>query len=121
MNDLPPQYVRGIELFNAGEFFESHEALEEIWIETEGAERELLSALIQSAAAFYHLQRGNLKGASGVYRRAQRKLAGLPPAVMGLDTRAFARELEDFFASQPCSAAPLAAAPQIRLKIQRAK
>src|SRR5215510_6772162 len=119
MDDLPVQYLRGIELFNAGEFFASHEALEEIWLKSEGAERELLHALIQSAAALLHLQRGNLKGASSVYRRAQRKLEALPPVVMELDTRGFARELEDFFASQPDPAAPLASPPQIRLNIQR--
>ncbi|MGH9934683.1 MAG: DUF309 domain-containing protein, partial [Blastocatellia bacterium] len=108
-------YLRGIELFNAGRFFESHEALEEIWLKSEGAERELLHALIQSAAALYHFQRGALKGALSVYRRAQRKLAALPPTVMGLDTKAFARELDDFFASQPDLA--LASSPQIRLNI----
>jgi hypothetical protein len=121
MDDLPAQYLRGIELFNAGEFFASHEALEGIWLKSEGAERELLSALIQSAAALHHLQRGNLKGASSVYRRAQRKLAALPPTVMGLDTKAFAQELEDFFVSQPNSTAPLASLSQIRLNIQRTK
>jgi predicted metal-dependent hydrolase len=121
MDDLPVQYLRGIELFNAGEFFASHEALEGIWLKSEGAERELLSALIQSAAALHHLQRGNLKGASSVYRRAQRKLAALPPTVMGLDTKAFAQELEDFFVSQPNSTAPLASLSQIRLNIQRTK
>ena len=107
--------MRGIELFNAGHFFESHEALEEVWLKSEGAERELLHALIQSAAALHHFQRGNLKGALSVHRRAQRKLAAAPPTVMGLDTKAFAQELEDFFASQSNLAAPLATLPQIRL------
>jgi predicted metal-dependent hydrolase len=119
MDDLPVQYLRGIEMFNAGRFFESHEALEEIWLKSEGAERELLSALIQSAAALHHFQRGNLKGASSVYRRAQRKLAALPPRVMELDTNAFARELEDFFVNRSNLAAPLASLPQIRLNIPR--
>ncbi len=117
MGDLPLQYLRGIELFNARRFFESHEAFEEIWMKSEGAERELLHALIQSAAALHHLQRGNLTGASNVYRRAQRRLAALPPIVMELDTKAFDRELKDFFVNQPNLAAPLASLPQIRLNI----
>ena len=115
MDDLPAQYLRGIELFNSGRFFESHEAFEEIWMKSEGADRELLHALIQSAAALHHLQRGNLKGASSVYQRAKRKLAALPPSVMGLDTKTLARRLEDFFVSQPNASTPLASMPQIRL------
>jgi len=121
MDDLPVQYLRGIELFNAGEFFECHEAWEEIWLKAEGVDRELLHALIQSAVALHHFQRGNLKGAASVYRRAQRRLAALPPTVMELDTKAFARELEDFFVNQPNLAPPLASLPQIRLNIQRAE
>src|SRR5215510_6243596 len=97
MDDPHVQYLRGIELFNAGEFFASHEVLEEIWLKSEGAERELLHALIQSAAALHHLRRGNLKGASGVYRRAERKLAALPRSLLRLDTRDFAAQLERYF------------------------
>ena len=119
MKNLPAQYFRGIELFNAGRFFESHEAFEEIWMKSEGAERELLHALIQSAAALHHVQRGNLKGALSVYRRAQLKLAALPPTLMELDTKAFALELEDFFVNQPNLEAQLASPPQIRLNIPR--
>ncbi|MGH9766813.1 MAG: DUF309 domain-containing protein [Blastocatellia bacterium] len=94
---MPDQYLRGIELFNAGRFFESHEALEEVWLKSEGAERELLHALIQSAAALHHFQRGNLKGASSVYHRARSKFETLPRTVLRLDTQNFAEQLGRFF------------------------
>ena len=97
MEELPAQYLRGIELFNAGQFFESHEALEEIWAMSNGVEREFLSALIQSAAALHHFRLGNLKGASSVWRRAQNKLAALPRIILRLDTQDFAEQLERFF------------------------
>ncbi len=115
MDDLPAQYLRGIELFNAGEFFECHEAWEEIWLRAEGVEREFLHVLIQSAVALLHFQRGNLKGALSVYERARRRLAALPLTVMKLDTKQFAQELENFFITP---AAALASLPQIRLNIQ---
>jgi predicted metal-dependent hydrolase len=116
MGDLPAQYLRGIELFNAGRFFESHEALEEIWMKSEGAERELLHALIQSAAALHHLQRGNLKGASGVYRRARSKLTSLPRNILLLDTRDFAERLERFFDAVLNRQNPIPSLPTIRLQ-----
>jgi uncharacterized protein len=94
---LPPQYLRGVELFNAGRFFECHEVLEELWLSACGDERTLLHALIQAAAALHHLQNGNRKGACSVYGRARRKLEASPPRLLSLDTRGFARELAEFF------------------------
>jgi len=119
MDDLPAQYLRGIELFNAGRFFESHEALEEIWLGSEGAERELLHALIQSAAALHHFQRGNLKGASSVFRRARSKLATLPRNILLLDTRDFAAQIERFFDAVLNRRDPSPSLPKIRLLDQQ--
>jgi hypothetical protein len=116
MDDLPAQYLRGIELFNAGRFFESHEALEEIWMKSEGAERELLHALIQSAAALHHFQRGNLKGASSVYRRARRKLTTLPRNILLLDTLDFGEQIERFFDAVLNRQIPPPSLPTIQLQ-----
>jgi len=116
MDDLPVQYLHGIEMFNAGRFFESHEALEEIWLKSEGAERELLSALIQSAAALHHFQRGNLTGASSVYRRARRKLETLPRNVLRLDTQVFAEQIERFFVAVLNRQNPIPSPPTIHLQ-----
>src|SRR5262245_16162839 len=116
MEDLPAQFLRGIELFNAGQYFESHEALEEIWMKSEGAERELLHALIQSAAALLHLQRGNLKGASSVYQRARLKLATLPRNILWLDTRDFGAQIERYFDAALNRQNPAPSLPIIRLQ-----
>jgi len=115
MDDLPAQYLRGIELFNAGRFFESHEAWEEIWLESEGAERELLHAMIQSAAALHHFQRGNLKGASSVYRRARSRLATLRSNILLLDTRDFADQIGRFFDAVLNRQDPIPSLPKVRL------
>jgi predicted metal-dependent hydrolase len=119
MDDLPVQYLRGIELFNAGEFFACHEVWEEIWLKAEGVEREFLHALIQSAVALHHFQRGNPKGASSVYQRARKKLGTLPPAVMRLDTQDFANHLDDFFRAALSAEQPLPSLPKIRLQDER--
>jgi len=94
MNDLPEAFLRGAALFNAGRFFECHEAWEEIWLKAEGEEREFLHAMIQAAAALLHFRRGNLKGAQSVGGRAIEKLNVLPAIVMQLDTKAFRLALE---------------------------
>lgn len=46
-------FLAGIELFNRGRFFESHEAWEEIWRSTTPEPRDLFQGLIQVAAAMH--------------------------------------------------------------------
>ena len=48
--------------FNAELFFEAHEVLEDLWRETKGPERDFYHGLIQVAAAYVHVQRGNAYG-----------------------------------------------------------
>ena len=94
---LPDAYLRGVALFNAGEFYECHEVLEESWRQAAGDERALLHALIQAAAALHHYQRGNLKGAASVHTRAEAKLRQLPASVMHIKTTDLALDLQRFF------------------------
>jgi predicted metal-dependent hydrolase len=113
-DSLPPQYLQGVALFNAGRFFACHEVLEELWLASNGDQRTLLHALIQAAAALHHRQNGNTKGAASVYVRARQKLERLPPHLMRLDTRDFARRLAAVFAPDAASDGQ-ARWPQIRL------
>lgn len=113
--DLPPQYLHGIALFNAGAFYECHEVLEELWLQATGNERQLLHALIQAAAALLHYQRGNFKGADSVQQRTLSKLSQLPPIVMQLDTQAFALDLQQFFAQASTLAEQSIPYPKIQL------
>ena len=83
---------RGIELFNAGEFYECHEVLEDVWRPSRGEERYFLQALIHYAVGFYHHQRGNPVGAELQLRKGLRKLAGYLPAFQGVDTARLYRE-----------------------------
>ena len=83
---------RGIELFNAEEFYECHEVLEDIWRPSRGAERYFLQALIHYAVAFYHHQQGNRIGAELQLRKGLRKLAGYLPQFQGVNTARLYRE-----------------------------
>jgi len=77
---------RGIELFNAQEFYECHEVLEDVWRPTQGEERFFLQALIHFAVGFYHHQRGNQAGAERQLRKGLRKFAGYLPVFQGIET-----------------------------------
>jgi hypothetical protein len=87
-----PLYLRGIELYRAGEFFECHEVLEELWTPLRGPHRLFLQALIHFAVAFYHQQRRNPLGAERQLRKALRKLERYLPVYEGVDTATLHRE-----------------------------
>jgi len=82
----------GIELFNAGEFFECHEVLEDIWRPSVGEDRFFLQALIHYAVSFYHHQQCNRTGATLQLEKGLRKLAGYLPHFKEIDTAALYRD-----------------------------
>lgn len=65
---VPGNFAKGCGDFNVGRFFECHEWFEELWQEEHGAVRDLYKGLIQLAAAFVHLSRGNFVGADRLLR-----------------------------------------------------
>jgi predicted metal-dependent hydrolase len=87
-----PLYLRGIELYRAGEFFECHEVLEELWTPMRGPHRLFLQALIHFAVAFYHQQRRNPLGAERQLRKALRKIERYLPLYEGVNTATLHQE-----------------------------
>jgi predicted metal-dependent hydrolase len=87
------QFEHGVELFNRREFFECHDAFEELWQEERGEMRLFLQALIQAAVGCYHLMNGNTTGAISQYRKSLAKLADYPESYLGIDAARLANEL----------------------------
>jgi len=71
---IHPQAAEGLRLFNAGEYFEAHEALENAWNDEPGEVRDLYRGILQIAVAYLHITRGNYNGAVKVYDRSQKWL-----------------------------------------------
>lgn len=82
---LPDAVLRGLEYFNAGDYFEAHEYLETAWRAEKGPIRELYRGILQVGVGYYHLQRGNLTGAQKMFGRARTCLAGFSPNPCGID------------------------------------
>jgi predicted metal-dependent hydrolase len=79
-------FERGILFFNQGDFFEAHEALEDVWRDASGNDKKFLQGLIQLAVAFHHFGQGNSIGARSLLTRASRNLATNPEQFQGIDT-----------------------------------
>jgi len=92
-----PKYLEGIELFNVCEFFEAHEAWEELWQEDFGPARKFYQGLIQAAVSLHHFGNGNIRGAKKVYFGSCGYLEPYRPHYLGLDLDKFLTEMKTCF------------------------
>ncbi len=83
--NLPAQVIAGLELFNRGAYFEAHEVLELAWRAETAPVRELYRGILQVGVAYYHIQRGNYRGALKMFRRASGWLAPFPDECCGIN------------------------------------
>jgi uncharacterized protein len=90
-------FARGALLFDAGAFFEAHEAWEERWrVATDEAERRFFQGLIQIAAAFHKLLVMRPRSPEGARRLLEKGLAKLdacPELVTQRNLGAFSEEV----------------------------
>jgi predicted metal-dependent hydrolase len=76
--------MEGLRLFNAGHYFEAHEALEDAWNAERGKIRELYRGILQIAVVYLHITRRNYDGALKVYGRSQRWMKDWPAVCRGI-------------------------------------
>ena len=89
---LHPQATEGLRLFNAGEYFEAHEALETAWNAEKGDVRNLYQGILQVAVTYLHITRGNYSGAVKVYARSQKHLKDLADVCQGIQVEKLRRD-----------------------------
>ena len=79
---FPEPFLRFVTLFNAGRFWDSHEALEDAWRETGS---DFYHGLILYASAFVHAGRDNPHGIVAQLDKAERALRPYPSPYLGVD------------------------------------
>lgn len=62
VDPAPPALVRAVSLFNRRYYWETHEVLEEVWMDEYGPDRLFYQGIIQASAALYHVLNANPKG-----------------------------------------------------------
>src|SRR6185503_8745564 len=87
-------FAQGVALFNQKEFFECHDAFEELWQEERSERRLFLQGLIQAAVGCHHLSNGNTTGAISQYNKSLDKLRKYADDYMGLNMKIFRTEIE---------------------------
>lgn len=84
----------GLADFQRSDFRAAHEAWEDGWRVADGAERQLLQALSQLAAAFVQWSRSKPSGAATLLARARGHLAAIPSTLLGVEVSELELELE---------------------------
>ncbi|HSP13773.1 MAG TPA: DUF309 domain-containing protein [Thermoanaerobaculia bacterium] len=118
--DFAPAFTRGVEHFNALEFWEAHEAWEELWLAAESDLDQFLQGLIQVAAAYHHLKRGTFPGGVRLFDAGLARLASFPDPHCGVDrsnVEHTAREHRQWAATRPDASERLGANAYPKLAI----
>ena len=97
--EVDPRFTKGLELFNERHYFECHEVIEGLWLETpsEDAHRDLYKGVIQAAAALYQWQRGIHSGAGGLFKTSVGYLKKYEPKSLGLNVEKMVKDMTRFF------------------------
>src|SRR5205085_5048226 len=101
-------YAAFFQLWNAQEYYEAHDVLEQLWLVEKNAElARFYQALIQAAGAFVHLQKNfehpshakhgrRLRPAARLFALALRNLENLPNEFHALDLERFRQTLAHY-------------------------
>ena len=101
-------YYRGFfRCWNEQRYYEAHDVLEQLWLNTKSPDADFFKGLIQAAGAFVHLQKHfeqpthvkhsrRLSPAVRLFGLADRNLSRFPPRHHSLDVAAFCQLLRGF-------------------------
>ena len=101
---VDPRYQGFFTCFNARQYYEAHDVLENLWLERRDAHSLFFKGLIQVAGAFVHLQKQflhpthpkhgrRLRPAARLFQLAAKNLAPFAPRHLHLDVAAVLRRL----------------------------
>ena len=88
----PAGLLEGIRLFNEGEYYECHEAIEHEWHAETRPIRRLYQGILQIGVGLLHAQRGNHSGALLLLADGIDKTSEFAPVCLGIDTGRLAAE-----------------------------
>lgn len=89
---FPATYRRFVDQFNHGQYWTSHETLEDAWRDSRS---EFYHGLILVASAFVHLKRENPHGVSAQINKAIAALTPYSPEYLGMDVSGLLLHLEE--------------------------
>ena len=84
-----------LNLFNNHEWYEAHDAFEELWNSVDGDERQVIQGILQVSVSQFHLSNGNLNGATILLGEGLGRIKSRTKINLGIDLDSFCLCLED--------------------------
>ena len=84
-----------LKLFNNHEWYEAHDAFEDIWNTVDGDERQVIQGILQVSVSQFHLSKGNLNGATILLGEGLGRIKSRTNINLGIDLESFCKCLED--------------------------
>ncbi|MBC8467199.1 MAG: DUF309 domain-containing protein, partial [Candidatus Marinimicrobia bacterium] len=66
-------FIEGLKQYKAMDYFEAHEAWEDLWSDYYLEDKKFVQGLIQLAVSFVHIGNGNMIGAKSLLRKCKEK------------------------------------------------
>ncbi|MBV9463618.1 MAG: DUF309 domain-containing protein [Verrucomicrobiae bacterium] len=90
-------YLGYFECFNAQEYYEAHDVLEDLWLEQKSSRLyDFYKGLIQLAGAFVHLKNSKLSPAARLFLLARKNISRYPAETEGLDVPALISRIDEW-------------------------
>ena len=87
--------LTALNLFNNHQWYEAHDAFEEIWNNVDGDERQVIQGILQVSVSQFHLSKGNLNGATILLGEGLGRIKNRTNINLGIDLESFCECLED--------------------------
>ena len=84
-----------LSLFNNHQWYEAHDAFEEIWNSVDGDERQVIQGILQVSVSQFHLGKGNSNGATILLGEGLGRIKTRTNVNLGIDLESFCSHLED--------------------------
>ena len=84
-----------LNLFNNHQWYEAHDAFEEIWNSVDGDERQVIQGILQVSVSQFHLSKGNSNGATILLGEGLGRIKTRTNVNLGIDLESFCSRLED--------------------------
>ncbi len=84
-----------LNFFNNHQWYEAHDAFEEIWNTLDGDERQVIQGILQVSVSQFHLSKGNLNGATILLGEGLGRIKPRTKINLGIDLESFCLCLEN--------------------------
>jgi hypothetical protein len=87
-------FQEGMKQYKAMDYFEAHEAWEDLWSDYYLEDKKFVQGLIQLAVSFVHIGNGNLNGAKSLLRKSKEKFQEFSAVHRGINVSVLLNQIE---------------------------